>query len=85
LLGLLKGGSYKPEPGWGLFVLQVLAACVLLGLFLVWANSHFAWTALRAESWKRIGLLASILAVSALIYFFALWAAGMKLRQFLRR
>jgi putative peptidoglycan lipid II flippase len=85
LLGLLKRGSYKPEPGWGLFVLQVLAACVLLGLFLVWANSHFAWTALRAESWKRIGLLASILAVSALIYFFALWAAGMKLRQFLRR
>jgi putative peptidoglycan lipid II flippase len=85
LLGLLKRGSYKPEPGWGLFVLQVLAACVLLGLFLVWANSHFAWTALRAESLKRIGLLASILAVSGLIYFFALWAAGMKLRQFLRR
>lgn len=85
LLGLLKRGSYKPEPGWGLFVLQVLAACVLLGLFLVWANSHFAWTALRAESLRRIGLLASILAVSGLIYFFALWAAGMKLRQFLRR
>ena len=85
LLGLLQRGSYKPEPGWGLFVLQVLAACVLLGLFLVWANSHFAWTALRAESLKRIGLLASILAVSALIYFVALWAAGMKLRQFLRR
>jgi putative peptidoglycan lipid II flippase len=85
LLGLLKRGSYKPEPGWGLFVLQVLAACVLLGLFLVWANSHFAWTALRADSLKRIGLLASILVVSGLIYFVALWAAGMKLRQFLRR
>ena len=85
LLGLLKRGSYKPEPGWGLFVLQVLAACVLLGLFLMWANSHFAWTALRAESLKRIGLLASILAASGLIYFVALWAAGMKLRQFLRR
>ena len=85
LLGLLKRGSYKPEPGWGLFVLQVLAACMLLGLFLVWANSYFAWTALRAESLTRIGLLAAILAVSGLIYFFALWAAGMKLRQFLRR
>lgn len=85
LLGLLKRGSYKPEPGWGLFVLQVLAACVLLGLFLVWANSHFAWTALRADSLKRVGLLASILVVSGLIYFVALWAAGMKLRQFLRR
>jgi putative peptidoglycan lipid II flippase len=85
LLGLRQRGSYKPEPGWGLFVLQVLAACVLLGLFLVWATSHFAWTALRGESLKRIGLLASILVVSGLIYFAALWAAGMKLRQFLRR
>ncbi|PIY30178.1 MAG: murein biosynthesis integral membrane protein MurJ [Comamonadaceae bacterium CG_4_9_14_3_um_filter_60_33] len=85
LLGLLKRGSYKPEPGWGLFVLQVLAACVLLGLFLVWANSYFAWTALRAESFKRIGLLALILAGSGLIYFTALWAAGMKLRLLWRR
>lgn len=85
LLGLLKRGSYKPEPGWGLFVLQVLAACVLLGLFLVWANSHFAWTALRAESFKRVWLLAAILLASGAIYFIALWAAGMKLRQLARR
>ena len=85
LLGLLKRGSYKPEPGWGMFVLQVLAACVLLGLFLVWANSHFAWTALRAESFKRVGLLAAILVASGVMYFVALWAAGMKLRQLLRR
>ncbi|MEY4138530.1 MAG: hypothetical protein RLZZ371_712 [Pseudomonadota bacterium] len=85
LIGLLKRGSYKPEPGWGLFVLQVLAACVLLGLFLMWANGFFAWTALRAESGKRIGLLALILLASGVIYFLALWAAGMKLRQFLRR
>jgi len=85
LLGLLKRGSYKPEPGWGIFVLQVLAACALLGLFLMWANSHFAWTALRAESLKRIGLLAAILCASGVIYFIALWAAGMKLRQLLRR
>jgi putative peptidoglycan lipid II flippase len=85
LLGLLQRGSYKPEPGWGLFVLQVLAASVLLGLFLVWANSHIAWTDLRAERFKRIGLLASILVASGLIYFLALWAAGMKLRVLLRR
>ncbi len=85
LIGLLRRGSYKPEPGWGLFVLQVLAACALLGLFLVWANGYFSWTAMRAESGKRIGVLALILLVSGVIYFLALWAAGMKLRQFLRR
>jgi putative peptidoglycan lipid II flippase len=85
LLGLLKRGSYKPEPGWGVFVLQVLAACALLLVFLMWANSAFAWTQLRSESFKRIWLLALILLASAAIYFVAIWATGLKLRQFLRR
>ena len=85
LLGLLKRGSYKPEPGWGMFVLQVIAACALLAVFLMWANSAFNWTQLRSESFKRIWLLAFVLLASAAIYFGALWAAGLKLREFLRR
>ncbi len=85
LIGLLRRGSYKPEPGWGIFVLQVVAACALLLVFLMWANGAFAWTQMRSESLKRIGLLTLILMVSAVIYFVALWAAGLKLRQFIRR
>ena len=85
LVGLLRRGSYKPEPGWGVFVFQVIAACALLTVFLMWANSAFAWTQLRSESFKRIWLLALVLFASAAIYFVALWAAGLKLRQFLRR
>ena len=85
LVGLLRRGSYKPEPGWGVFVFQVIAACALLTVFLMWANSAFAWTQLRSESFKRIWLLALFLFASAAIYFVALWAAGLKLRQFLRR
>jgi putative peptidoglycan lipid II flippase len=85
LMGLIKRGSYKPEPGWGVFLLQVLAGCSLLAVFLMWANGHFNWTGLRADSLKRIGLLALILIASSAIYFLALWAAGMKLRQLARR
>ena len=85
LLGLLKRGSYKPEAGWGRFVLQVMAACSLLLGFLLWANGAFAWTELRAESLKRVGLLALMLLISALVYFVALMAFGLKLRQFVRR
>jgi putative peptidoglycan lipid II flippase len=85
LVGLRMRGSYKPEPGWGVFVLQVVAACALLAVFLMWANGAFAWTQLRSESFKRIGLLALILLASAVIYFMVLWAAGLKLRQFIRR
>ena len=85
LVGLIKRGSYKPEPGWGVFLMQVLAGCVLLAVFLMWANGHWSWTALRAESFKRIGLLALILSGSAAIYFGAVSVAGLQLRQLLRR
>jgi putative peptidoglycan lipid II flippase len=85
LLGLRPRGSSQPEPGWGRFVLQVIAACVLLGLFLMWANSQFDWTALRTQSFKRIWLLTLVLIASAAIYFIALWGTGLKLRQLLRR
>jgi len=85
LLGLLKRGSYKPSPGWGLFVLQVLAASALLTVFLMWAAGAFNWTQLQAQAWMRIGLLALVLAGAGLIYFGAAWAAGLRLMQFIRR
>lgn len=85
LSGLLRRGIYRPEPGWGVFALQVIAASALLMVFLMWANGAFPWTQMRAESLKRIGLLALVMIASSAIYFIALWAAGLKLRQFLRR
>jgi len=51
----------------------------------MWANGAFPWTQLRSESLKRIMLIALVLTGSAAIYFVALWAAGLKLRQFIRR
>lgn len=85
LVGLLRRKSYKPEPGWVIFVLQVIAATALLLVFLMWANSAFDWTRLRSESLKRIWLLALILLASSAIYFVALRVTGLKLRQFIRR
>ena len=85
LLGLLKRGSYKPEPGWGAFVSQVLTASALLLVFLLWANGAFAWTQMPGQHVRRIGLLALVLLLCAAIYFSALWATGLKLRQFMRR
>jgi putative peptidoglycan lipid II flippase len=85
LVGLIQRGSYKPEPGWGVFALQVIAASALLLLFLIWANDAFDWTQLRSQSLKRIWLLALVLSASTVIYFVAIWAVGLKLRQFVRR
>ena len=62
-----------------------VAACALLAVFLMWANGNFDWLGLRAQGFKRISLIALILIASAAIYFVALWATGMKLRQLIRR
>jgi len=85
LFGLLKRGSYKPAPGWGRFVLQVLAASALLSVFLMWGATAVNWTQLQAQAWTRIGLLLLILVGAGLIYFGAVWAAGLRLMQFIRR
>jgi putative peptidoglycan lipid II flippase len=85
LIGLLRRGSYKPAPGWGAFLLQVLAASALLAVFLTWAAGNFSWTQMRTESLKRIGLLILILSGSGAIYFGGVMAAGLKLGQFIRR
>lgn len=82
LVGLVRRGSYRPTPGWGVFLLQVVAASALLAVFLMWAAMSFPWLAWRAEALQRAGAMAAALAVSAAIYFIALWAAGVKLRQF---
>ncbi len=85
LVGLMRRKSYRPEAGWSLFLLQVLAGSALLVIYLLWAAQAFAWTELRSESLKRIGLLALLMAGAMSIYLGAVWAAGLNLRQFLRR
>lgn len=85
LVGLIKRGSYKPAPGWVVFALQVVGASALLAVFLMWTAQVVSWTGMRAEAWKRIGLLALVLCGSAAIYFGALWASGLKIRALIRR
>ena len=85
LIGLRRRGSYKPEPGWGVFLLQVIAASALLAVFLMWAAGAIPWTQMHGENMKRVWLMALVLIGSVAIYFIATWAAGLKLRQFVRR
>jgi putative peptidoglycan lipid II flippase len=85
LIGLIRGGTYVPLAGWGRFALQVLAASALLAVFLMWANGSVPWLALKAEKLRRIGLVALYVSSGVAIYFVAIWAAGLNLRQLLRR
>ncbi len=85
LLGLLRRGSYRPQPGWLRFALQVVLATALLTALLWWAAHHLPWAAMRQEAWLRIGWMVTILAGSALLYFGVLWATGLRLKAFLKR
>jgi putative peptidoglycan lipid II flippase len=85
LLGLLRRGSYQPQAGWGRFVLQVLAASALVVIYLLWAAGLVDWVAMRSHSLLRLGWLALLLSGAVVVYLGAAWAAGLNLRQFVRR
>lgn len=85
LAGLIRRGSFAPRAGWLRLAVQVLLANALLAAFLWWARGQFDWLALQERSVQRAALLAALLVASALLYFGALTAAGLKLRQLLRR
>ncbi len=85
LVGLYRRGSWQPAPGWGRFILQVVAATALLAVFLMWGAGSIPWIRLGAQPAQRAGLMALMLSGSAAIYFVALWASGVKLRQFVTR
>ena len=85
LLGLLRRGSYIPQPGWWRFVFQVVVATGLLAGLLVFASQALPWLAMRQDAWQRIGWMAVILFSSALVYFGALWLSGLRLKAFLKR
>jgi putative peptidoglycan lipid II flippase len=85
LMGLRKAGRYQPEPGWLLFALRVAGATALLGLGLWWATQHLDWVALRAQPLLRIGAMAACLVGAGVVYFGALAASGLNLRQAIKR
>ncbi|MEY4267151.1 MAG: murein biosynthesis integral rane protein MurJ [Pseudomonadota bacterium] len=85
LIGLMRRGSYRPAPGWGLFATRILAASTLLAGFLLLSAGAVDWTGLRSHSLQRIGLMALVLLGSIAIYFIALRLFGLPLRPLLRR
>ncbi len=85
LIGLRKAGRYTPAPGWLLFTLRVVGATALLGVGLWLASTHLDWVALRSQPLVRIGAMAGCLVAAAAVYFGALAASGLNLRQAIRR
>lgn len=84
-IGLRRKGIYLPAPGWGLFLVRLAGACVVLAGALLWFRQTFDWLALGTMPLMRIGLLGISLLASAILYFFMLWLMGFKYSYFKRR
>ena len=86
LFGLLRRGSYQPEPGWGRFAMQVIAATLLLMAFLMWADStsYLHWVDASSRM-VRVVQFAVVCVVAAVIYFGALLLGGLNLRGQVRQ
>lgn len=85
MIGLVRRGAYQPAAGWMKYLLQVLAASLLLAVFLGWGAQHWDWKALQTNEWGRAGLMALMLAGAGALYFGALWLSGVRIRTLLRR
>jgi putative peptidoglycan lipid II flippase len=78
---LRRDGVYQPAPGWGRFALQLLGANALMAvLLLVLAGELASWTA--ASPLDRAVRLTEVIGAAVLAYFGALWALGVRVRDF---
>lgn len=76
---LKKERVYRPQPGWGGFLLRVCAASAGMGLLIWWGSGATAeW--LSMPVWQRAGKLLLWVGLGGALYFVSLRVMGLRLR-----
>ncbi|HPA88534.1 MAG TPA: murein biosynthesis integral membrane protein MurJ [Quisquiliibacterium sp.] len=83
--GLWRRGIYRPLPGWGRYVLQVIAATAAMAAMLAVTVGRFDWIALQAQPLLRIALTLGVIAAAGGVFVAVLVMSGIRPRQLLRR
>jgi putative peptidoglycan lipid II flippase len=83
-VGLRRRGIYQPGAGWVLFITKQVFALLCMAAPLWFAAQRIDWLALQGTPLLRIGLLASVLAASVLIYLLVLGLLGFRPKHFRR-
>jgi putative peptidoglycan lipid II flippase len=79
-----RTGVYRPEPGWAAFLMKLAVALYLMGGAIWYAmGSESSWFEIDAT--HRAVKLAWVIVAGAASYFVALFAMGMRLRDFSRQ
>ena len=80
---MLRSGAYRPLPGWGTFLFRLVVAVYVMGGALWYSmGRESSWFEIAAAA--RAGKLALVILAGAGAYFAALWAMGMRRRDFTR-
>ncbi|HEY8084656.1 MAG TPA: murein biosynthesis integral membrane protein MurJ [Methylophilaceae bacterium] len=81
---LRKADIFKPQPGWGIFLLRVGGASIVMALVLNFAMvSNDLWFHLAAKT--RLLYLLALVAVGAASYFAALLLFGIRVKHYVKR
>lgn len=84
-VGLVRKGTLRMSPGWGLFLLRIAVASAALSAWMWWSAQAIDWAAWHSQWALRIAALAGVALGCAVIYFGGLAVLGMPLRQLMRR
>jgi len=82
--GLRKNGTYRPVPGWPVFLLKVGAAVGLMAIVLFTTMGDASWW--LAAGWERkIPAVIGLVILGVAVYAGCLFALGFRPRDFSRR
>ncbi|MYD75068.1 MAG: murein biosynthesis integral membrane protein MurJ, partial [Gammaproteobacteria bacterium] len=77
---LWQRGMFRPEPGWGAFLLRLILACLLMGLFL-WQFRGDTGLWMDLSVYQRPVRLLVLIGTAGLIYISTLWLSGLRPRE----
>ena len=75
---LKKEGVYHPEPGWRVWMIKIIAACVLMTISLLIIRWYVGDWRLLAGFWRIVWLLTAVSA-GATVYLLSHWVFGLRL------
>jgi putative peptidoglycan lipid II flippase len=83
-VNLRRHDIYRPQPGWGLFFLRLLAASLAMAAAL-WLTAGAASFWLESSAAARVTRLSGVVAAGAATYFVVLFILGIRPRDFHKR
>jgi putative peptidoglycan lipid II flippase len=83
--GLRRRQVLRHGEGWAALLIRVSVASAGLGAWLAWGAQAFNWSAPDVDWLLRLGALAGLCFVGALVYLGALAVMGFPLRELMQR